>query len=704
MYVSVLLASLAALLGGAQDAPQPRFKSGVHVVEVDVRVFDKEGRFTADLTQDDFDLVENGTVQRIQAMYLVGAAAAPPTGTGEAPAAAAPVAGTPAAAPAAPQAWIFLFDLNHLTPGSGFDRARTAVETFIRDRFKEGDIGGILAGDKMVGNRLTSVRAELLEAVKQVKPRSDSRSQVMELTREWPRFLDEEEAIRVHRNEREWVARAVQRACSDDPEQCNAADAAVRGKAAKLSGEIQRSSLATLSALNVLANGLAKIPGPKTIVLLSDGFVAQEVEGPLRSVVGQVARAGARVYAIDVRGLSRVGGSGLIDQPRVEDPAGPSTRFDTVADAPNSVAVDTGGLMIRNENNIGRALDRVADDAGQYYVLAYQPANTNFDGKYRPIEVRVKRDGVRVRARRGYLALPPARMTIPQPIKTHTGNRDAVATVATPPDSASAAVTPASAPTPSPLEPVAALPPPATGKIVADAAPGVPAAAGGAIRLRPDTGSRVRALSSRDAGASSDLAQVGWKAYERGDVEAAEKALSRAAAQPDARPWVHYALGMSQAALGRARDAIASWERVRQAAPDFEPVYMDLADTYAQVMDLTKALAVVRDAEKRWPGNADIQSAIGVIHVRRGALDDGIEALEKAARLSTEDGLVHLNLGRAYALRFQRGRRYVTSQRRWVAPEGDRARAIEAFKRCVQIGGAYARAASEELTLLEWSK
>ncbi len=63
------------------------------------------------------------------------------------------------------QTWIFFFDLNHLTPGGGYDRARKAVEDFVRDRFQEGDLGGVLAGDKMINNRLTSVRQELLDAV-----------------------------------------------------------------------------------------------------------------------------------------------------------------------------------------------------------------------------------------------------------------------------------------------------------------------------------------------------------------------------------------------------------------------------------------------------------------------------------------------------------------------------------------------------------
>ena len=238
------------------------------------------------------------------------------------------------------------------------------------------------------------------------------------------------------------------------------------------------------------------------------------------------------------------------------------------------------------------------------------------------------------------------------------------------------------------------------------------AAPAGTVRLRPDTESRVNALSSRDAprladarsGPTADLAKSGWEAYQRGDVETALSDLSKAAAQPGAKAWVLYALGMSQVAMGRASDAIVSWERVRQAAPDFEPVYMDLADTYSQVADLTKSLAVLRDAEKRWPKSAAVQSAIGVIQVSRGALDDGITHLAEAAAAAPDDPLMHLNLGRAYYLRFHRGRRYVTSQRRWVAPEGDRQKATEAFQRCIALGGPYAQQAREALSVLEWSK
>jgi hypothetical protein len=85
-------------------------------------------------------------------------------------------------------------------------------------------------------------------------------------------------------------------------------------------------------------------------------------------------------------------------------------------------------------------------------------------------------------------------------------------------------------------------------------------------------------------------------------------------------------------------------------------------------------------------------------------MDEGIKALTRVTELAPDDALAHLNLGRAYALRYHRSRRYVSSVRRWEAPEGDRLKAIEAFRACVKLGGPYARQATEELAVMEWSR
>lgn len=425
---ALLGASCWVLSAAAQQAtppPQqpPTFQASAQLVQVDVRVFDRNGRFVDDLTMDDFEIYERGASQPLRAVFYVGPPAGAPTGAPlvslRGPAGLSPGQATgSAAAAAAKQTWIFVFDLNHLTPGSGFERSRDAVRSFIKEQFRDGDLGGIVAGSRMVNNRLTSVRSELEDAVGAVKPLADQRSRMIEMTREWPRLRDESEVLAIAREDKDAIQRAAVRACTDDPSACQAtpADMMVRDKARRLAGDMLRAGRDTLSSMTGLASGLARIPGPKTIVFLSSGFVVQEVESNLRATVGQAARAGARIYAIDARGINRGVSADIGDRPAAESPTSAPARFDIGLDGPNSLAVDTGGIFIRNENNIGRALTQIADDANRYYVLGYQPDDLKLDGQYRPVEVRVKRADVTIRARRGYLALPASQLLVPQSI------------------------------------------------------------------------------------------------------------------------------------------------------------------------------------------------------------------------------------------------------------------------------------------------
>ncbi len=708
--LTVLIAALTAAASAQQPAPpagQPQtFKSGVQTVEVDVRVFDKSGQFVTNLKADDFEVIEDGVPQKVQTAFFVGGPGGQGAGEPRDPANARDPAALPTprlpGSPSARQTWIFVFDLNHLTPGNGFDRARKAVEDFIAERWKEGDLAGVVAGSKMVNNRLTSVRRELADAVKSVKPRAELRSRKQEMTQEWPPLLDEFEVMQIAAEDREAINRATIRATSDGRYIASGKggvppDLEVREKARRLSRDIVRMTTETMASLNALASGLARMPGPKTVVFLSEGFVTQQMEATLRNVVGQTARAGARIYAIDVRGLNR-NRSNLVEQGAAIDEAGPYSRFDAGADATNSLAVDTGGLMIRNENNIGRALERIAADSGQYYVLGYSPANTNFDGKYRQIDVRVKRPDVRVRARKGYLALEPAKMlTAGSPGAGEPGGRGAgVGAEARSPKAAEPAGPGAGVPE-EPEKPAVTV----TGTI---ATPPKDTPAAGTVRLRPDAEKQVETLAKGATMSAGDFARKGWDAYQKGDVESALTAFTEAAAQPDTRPWVLYALGLSNAAVGRPADAAAAWEQVRTAAPEFEAVYIDLADAYLQMAEASKALAVLRDAEKRWPGDTEVLNAIGVIHVRRGALDDAISAFGKAIEAAPADPLGYFNRGKAYELRFVRGQRYVSSQREWVSSEPDRDKAEENYKKCIELGGPYATEAKEALSRLMWSK
>jgi VWFA-related protein len=309
---------------------QPAFRSGVEMLEVDARVFDRDGRFVADLTLDDFEVLEDGKRQTIRTFFLVGTTA--------------DAAGSEAAGrPRGPHTWIFVVDQRHMDL-NGFHRARTGIRGFLEERFRPGDLAGLVFNDRLINGRISSSREEQLAALAQV---------VLPESVTSPR-----------------TGAALERALMD-----------------------------TMRTLDELARGLAPMPGPKTVVLLSDGFDLSgkdvgplvRAAGTLRNVVGRLARAGARLYAIDTRGIAGAPDNGL-----------------------NTLAIDTGGLVLFNLNNIGAAFDEVAADTNVYYVLGYQPENTRFDGKYRELDVRVKREGVTVRARKGYLAVEPAKLLVPQ--------------------------------------------------------------------------------------------------------------------------------------------------------------------------------------------------------------------------------------------------------------------------------------------------
>jgi VWFA-related protein len=552
----------------------------------------------------------------------------------------------------------------------------------------------------MANNRLTTDHEELKKAAASVKMPGEMRSRQLEL-REWPRLQDDQEAWMIADGDRQALAAANTRACNDDPDQCRKVpvDVLILEKARRIGAETRTATLKTLKSAEALSNGLARMPGTKTIVFLSEGFFLTSQEAELRQAVGMAARAGAHFYTIDARGLNRGSGSDIIDKQYVDYAAGAQQQFDTQADGTNSLAVDTGGLAIRNENNFGRALDEIQKDAGTYYVVGYVSSNPAFDGKYRSIEVTVARPGTRVRARRGYLALEPAALLRPMVAGSAAGS-GSVELPALPVSPGLIAL------------PDAALPGESVALATTSRATSTSSTA--AVRTRIDGGKMVAALKSADAGATGSAslgeassarksaAELGWSAYEKGDVATAATHLAEAAKAPDARPWVHYALGLAHFAQQHYKDAEVAWERVLRDVPEFEPIYFSLADAYGLQHDEGAAIKVLRAAEQRWPNDPEVLDAIGVMQIRRGALDAAIESFERATAVAPGDALGYFNLGRALQMRLLKLQRYDPQMQKWVGGDADRTRATAAFEKYLQLGGPYESQARQALSVLAW--
>ena len=78
-----------------------------------------------------------------------------------------------------------------------------------------------------------------------------------------------------------------------------------------------------------------------------------------------------------------------------------------MSDANTALSNDTGGRRIGLTNDFSRPLQGVMADASSYYLLGYESPATAADGKFRKIDVDVRRGGVRVIARNGYWAPRP---------------------------------------------------------------------------------------------------------------------------------------------------------------------------------------------------------------------------------------------------------------------------------------------------------
>jgi VWFA-related protein len=137
-----------------------------------------------------------------------------------------------------------------------------------------------------------------------------------------------------------------------------------------------------------------------------------------RNLLDEANRANTAFYPVDPRGLA------VFDTPIGKPttglpPPGSTTITPLNVDSAllqarltslRTLAEATDGLAIVNSNDLAKGLKRVVDDLSSYYLLGYYSTG-KLDGRFHPITVRVKRPGVQVRARRGYLAATPGAAT-----------------------------------------------------------------------------------------------------------------------------------------------------------------------------------------------------------------------------------------------------------------------------------------------------
>lgn len=185
----------------------------------------------------------------------------------------------------------------------------------------------------------------------------------------------------------------------------------------------------TLAALSSLAHRLSLFPGRKNLIWISDGFPfyvnlqfdarnytrqTYEKEASKADTVlmdSQVAIYPVDAHALKVPTIDDIGYGNIHGALGVDQQLGSLGKdFNerlAVHSTMNDLAAETGGEAFYNTNNIEQALRNSIIDGSTYYTVGYYPQDKRWDGKFRKIEVKVARNGVKLRYRSGYYALEP---------------------------------------------------------------------------------------------------------------------------------------------------------------------------------------------------------------------------------------------------------------------------------------------------------
>jgi VWFA-related protein len=404
----------ASLLGSAQQQPAPSatFQVEVNFVDIDAVVTDERGHVVSDLTKDDFELFDDGKLQDISTFSLVDlpmpSATARPVDTAslsDVRSNAQPISG---------RLYVIVLDDLNVAP------LRTkvvvnAARELIERHFGPNDIAAITytSGRTDGAQEFTSERAALLAAIDKFVGRK-LRSTVIEKADYY--FQQTLKEMEVNQ--------------SDDPDSVGQPpqSGTVRGPSGYSDittdpDDFERGHRAqqVLGALKRLAEIMGGIRGRrKAVVMFSEGIdypiydifgsqAATSVITDTQNAIAAAARANVSFFSVDPRGLVGMTSEAIELNAAADvhlgfDAKGLLADMYLQQDSLRTLAEETGGYAAVNSNNLTTALNRIVRLNSTYYVLGYYPKDAKRDGRFHKIEVRVKRPGLRVSARKGYVS------------------------------------------------------------------------------------------------------------------------------------------------------------------------------------------------------------------------------------------------------------------------------------------------------------
>jgi VWFA-related protein len=393
----------------------------VDLVIVPVVVRDANGQAVGNLRAEDFSLLDNNKPQQIVSFWIEKPAAQPGSGlaANSAGAAAPPARGHVFVAPRGFTA--MYFDDVHLET-ENMNRVRGAALRYLTKVDLAAERIGIFTTSGKIALDFTDDRNKLNETLARMKSEHLPGAGMHDC----PTVTYAQADAMINQNDGAATALAMNDAISE----CHVRDQNAAAQMAQQSAQRvleagDRESRVSLNALQDVVAHLATVPGERSLLLASSGFLTNEGNAMQVRIIDVAIRSRIIINALDARGLygadllgdaTERGGMASLQQQKVKQNA----QFDVAVEGVLAqLSTETGGTFYRSSNDLDAGFQRIGGAPEFVYMLGFSPANAKPDGKLHTLKVSVNsKEKYTLSARRTYLAAPQ------NPASEEAGNRE----------------------------------------------------------------------------------------------------------------------------------------------------------------------------------------------------------------------------------------------------------------------------------------
>ena len=407
----VVVCLLTALAGGMVVAQQPTFRAAVTLVTTDVIARDSSGRFIADLTKDNFTVLEDGVPQTIASFTAVRGGRTVNLLQPAAPSAVPEGLVLPQARPRTDDTsgrvlLVFIDDLHFEAEYS--PHVRKLMESIVDTLVHDGDLVMVVSSGpsyleigptydkKMVREAVGKIRgsgplpAELFKMLETSQGPGDIRDRARMAFFTAYNFLGDIERI----NNRRKAVIYVSTGYDFDP--------FVEGRLGR--DRIQGGRFS--DPMRYL------IDKENPYFRLGSVTADMDLHALMRELVLSANRANATLYTIDPRGLA-----GVVDAGQFLDQSEWRTYVQKTTSTLRFLAEGTGGFAVVNTNDFEGALKRIDAETSDYYVLGFYSSNPDPTKRTRTLDIKVDRPDVSINSRQAYSLKTEGKPPAPPPLK-----------------------------------------------------------------------------------------------------------------------------------------------------------------------------------------------------------------------------------------------------------------------------------------------